>query len=183
MYDLISLLVDIALTIFTALMALATYKMVTSTNNSVEEMKISRKEANSAEVMLYFKDEGHRIYLIIENFGNTSARNIDISYEPELTNSKGFTYEKLKHVDFLPPHYQIKTFFDMMNQYYGKYGEDPKLKVILSFENIYGEIVKREYKLDLDYLKSIRPLKSEMDSVEMSLHKIYTELEKYNRNN
>ena len=183
MYEWISILVNISLTIVTAFMAYETYKMAKSTKTSVEEMQITRKEANSAEVIAYLKVESHRIYLIIENIGNTIAKNVNLSYEPELINSHGQTFENLKQINFLPPNYQIKTFFDMMNQYYGKYGEDPKLKVILSFENIYGEIVKREYKLDLDYLKSIRPLKSEMDSVEMSLHKIYTELEKYNRNN
>ena len=183
MYEWISILVNISLTIVTAFMAYETYKMAKSTKTSVEEMHITRKEANSAEVIAYLKVESHRIYLIIENIGNTIAKNVKLSYEPELINSHGQTFENLKQINFLPPNYQIKTFFDMMNQYYGKYGEDPKLKVILSFENIYGEIVKREYKLDLDYLKSIRPLKSEMDSVEMSLHKIYTELEKYNRNN
>lgn len=179
----ISILVNIALTVVTAFMAYETYKMAKSTNTSVDEMKINRKETNSAEVMLYFKVEGHRIYLIIENFGNTSAKNVKITYVPELKNSKGYTYEKLNNIDFLPPHYQIKTFFDMVNQYYGKYDEDPNLDVKLSFENMYGETVERKYRLDLGYLKSVRQLNSEMNSAEMSLHNIYKELKKYNENN
>ncbi|MBR0272153.1 MAG: hypothetical protein IJQ68_09255 [Methanobrevibacter sp.] len=178
-----SIVVDIILTFVTAFMAFETYKMAKSTKASVEEMEISRKEANSAEVIMYFKVESHRIYLVIENVGNTIAKNVNISYEPELTNSNGFTFEKLKQIDFLPPNYQIKTFFDMMNTYYKKYGEDPKINVKISFENIYGDIVKREYKSDLDYLKSVRTLTSEKDSVETSLHNIYKEMEKFNKKN
>ena len=48
-------------------MAYETYKMAKSTKTSVEEMHITRKEANSAEVIAYLKVESHRIYLIIEN--------------------------------------------------------------------------------------------------------------------
>lgn len=183
MYEWISILVNISLTIVTAFMAYETYKMAKSTKTSVEEMHITRKEANSAEVIAYLKVESHRIYLIIENIGNTIAKNVKLSYEPELINSHGQTFENLKQICFLPPNYQIKTFFDMMKSYYGKYGVNPNVNVKVSFENIYGETIQREYNSDLDYLRDMNVLTSEMDSAEMSLHKIYKEIEKYNKNN
>ena len=71
----------------------------------------------------------------------------------------------------------------MMKSYYGKYGVNPNVNVKVSFENIYGETIQREYNSDLDYLRDMNVLTSEMDSAEMSLHKIYKEIEKYNKNN
>jgi len=46
-----SIIISIILTIVTGFMTIATYKMVQSTNESVEEMKKTRVEANSAEVI------------------------------------------------------------------------------------------------------------------------------------
>lgn len=62
----ISILSNILLTIVTGIMAYATYKMANSTRESVNEMKLTREESNSAEVMMYFEVEALRMYLIIE---------------------------------------------------------------------------------------------------------------------
>lgn len=177
-FECISIILDVILTIVTALMAYETYKMAKSTKSSVKEMETNRKEANSAEVIMYFKVESHRIYLVIENVGNTIAKNIEISFETELKNSMEDTFDKLESIDFLPPHYEIKTFFDTTTAYNQKYKEEPYMDVKISFENIYGERVIRKYKSDLEYLKNVRVLTSEKDSIEISLHKIYEELKK-----
>ena len=110
----IAIIISTVSAVATVFMVYFTYRMAKSTKESVDEMRLTRKEANSAEVIAYLKVESHRIYLIIENIGNTIAKNVKLSYEPELINSHGQTFENLKQICFLPPNYQIKTFFDMM---------------------------------------------------------------------
>lgn len=98
--NIISIIIDIILTIVTGFMAVATYKMAQSTNESVEEMKKTRVEANSAEVIMYFNVENNRMYLIVENIGNTVAKDISIEVEPELKDSHNKDYENLKEISF-----------------------------------------------------------------------------------
>lgn len=178
--NIISIIIDIILTIVTGFMAVATYKMAQSTNESVEEMKKTRVEANSAEVIMYFNVENNRMYLIVENIGNTVAKDISIEVEPELKDSHNKDYEHLKEISFLPPNYQIKAFFDMGFDYLKKEDNPVKYKFIISFTNIYNDIIKREYISDLSYIKSVSYLTSESDSVEMSLTKIKDEFKKTN---
>ena len=104
----ISIIIDIFSTIFTAIMVYVTYKMASSTKESVKEMKKTRVESNSAEVIIYFNIEYDRIYLIIENIGNTVAKDVSIEFKPELKNSHNNSYEHLKEFSFLPPNYKIK---------------------------------------------------------------------------
>ena len=177
----ISIIIDIILTIVTGFMAFATYKMAHSTNESVEEMKKTRVEANSAEVIMYFNVENNRMYLIVENIGNTVAKNITIEVEPELKDSHNKDYEHLKKISFLPPNYQLKAFFDMGFNYLKKEDNPVKYKFSITFTNIYNDKIKREYISDLSYIKSVSYLTSESDSVEMSLTKIKDELKDTNK--
>lgn len=176
----ISLVVDIILTIATGIMAYATYKMVKSTNESVDEMKLTREETNSAEVVTYFEVDAHRMYFVIENVGKTIAKNIKIEFDPELTDSRDRKYNNLKEISYLPPNYKIKTFFDMTHAHHNKYQEYPNTKFIISYENIYGEIIERNYESDLNYLKDIHFLDSESETAEMSLYKLRKEFHKTN---
>lgn len=179
--NIISIIIDIILTIVTGFMAVATYKMAQSTNESVEEMKKTRVEANSAEVIMYFNVENNRMYLIVENIGNTVAKDISIEVEPELKDSHNKDYENLKEISFLPPNYQIKAFFDMGFNYLKKKDNPVKYKFSITFTNIYNDKIKREYISDLSYIKSVSYLTSESDSVEMSLTKIKDELKDTNK--
>ena len=178
----VSLIVDIMLTIFTAAMAYVTYKMAKSTKESVVEMKLTRVETNSAEVVSYFEVEAHRMYLVIENVGSTVAKNVKIKINPELKNSRGRKIDNLKELSYLPPNYKIKTFFDMTPSYYNKYKEHPQNKFIIIYENIYGELVEREYESNLDYLSDVHFLTSESETVEMSLYKIRKEMTRLRKN-
>ncbi len=178
--DIISIFINIILTIVTGFMAFATYKMAQSTNESVKEMKRTRIEANSAEVVVYFNVKNDRMYLIVENIGNTVAKDISIEVEPKLKDSQNKKYEHLKEISFLPPNYQIKTFFDMGFNYLKKDDNPVRYKFIITFTNIYNDKIKREYVSDLSYIKSVSYLTSESDSVEMSLTKIKDEFKKTN---
>ena len=176
----LSIIVDIALTIVTGFMAVVTYNMAKSTKESVVEMKLTREETNSAEVVTYFEVDGSRMYLIIENVGKTVAENVEIKFEPELKNSRDFTYPSLKQISYLPPNYKIKTFFDMTHSYYTKNKEYPHITFFISYRNIYGEVINRTYESNLNYLQDIHFLNSESETLEMSLSKIKKEFEKTN---
>ena len=179
----IAIIISTVSAVATVFMVYFTYRMAKSTKESVDEMRLTRKEANSAEVIAYLKVESFRIYFIIENVGNTIAKNVNLSFKPELIDSHDHIFENSKHIDFLPPNYPIKTFFDTKDSYYNKFNETPRVNIKLSFENIYGKTVQREYNSDLHYLRDMKVLTPEMDTAEMSLHKIYKELEKFNKNN
>ena len=161
------------------ILACLTYKMVCSTKESVEEMKKTRVESNSAEVIMYFVAEYGRIYLIVENTGNTVAKDVSIEFEPKLKDSHNNSYEFLKEFSFLPPNYKIKCFFDMGANYLNE--KNPiKYTFIITFTNIYNDKIKRKYINDLNHMKNLYYLGSESDSVEMSLTKIKKELKNTN---
>lgn len=174
------LCVNIILTIVTGAMAYATFKMAKSTKQSVDEMKLAREEANSAEVIAYFEVDAHRMYFVIENVGKTIAENVKIEVNPELKDSKGRKYTNLKEISYLPPNYKIKTFFDMTHAHYTEFKKYLNVKFIITYNNIYSKTMKREYETDLDYLKDINYLHSESETIEMSLYKIRKEFHETN---
>lgn len=177
MFD-ISVIVDILSTLISAVLAILTYRMAKSTKKSVEEMRLSRKEANSAEVVVYFKARGMDLYLIIENIGKTVAKDIKISSIPKLENSRNCSFDKLKEISFLPPNYQIDSFFDTSKLYREKFNKLPNFTFLISYRNIYGDSIEREYVVNLNYLDNSYYLLSEADTVEMSLYKIGKNLDK-----
>lgn len=179
--NMLSIMIDIILTIVTTAMAYATFNMANSTKKSVDEMKLTREETNSAEVLMYFEIDAHRMYLVIENVGKTIAKDVKIKFEPELKNSHGNEYSELKEISYLPPNYKIKTFFDMTHSYYGKYKEYPHVKFFINYTNIYNKSIVREYESDLHYLNDVGFLGSESETVEMSLYKIKEEFQKTNK--
>lgn len=164
----------------TGFMAYATYKMANSTRESVNEMKLTREESNSAEILIYFEVEAPRMYITIENTGNTIAKNVKIQPEPELKNSRDSTYTDLYDIPFLPPHHKIKTFFDMTNSYENKKYPDGTFNII--YQNIYNKTIKRTYNYDLNYLNSTGYLNSETDTIEMLLNKMRKEIGDINSN-
>lgn len=50
-------------------MAIATVIMVFYTKKSIDEMKISRKEANKANIVFYVEQKEHNLNFIIKNIG------------------------------------------------------------------------------------------------------------------
>ena len=179
--NILSIIIDIILTMVTGVMAYETFNMANSTKKSVDEMKLTREETNSAEVLMYFEIDAHRMYLVIENVGKSIAEDVKIKFEPELKNSKGKKYNELKEISYLPPNYKIKTFFDMIHNYYGKYPEYPNVKFFISYKNIYNKQITREYESNLNYLNDVGFLSSESETAEMSLYKIKEEFHKTNK--
>lgn len=179
--NILSIIIDVILTIVTGIMAYATFNMANSTKRSVDEMKLTREETNSAEVLMYFEIDAHRMYLVVENVGKTIAEDVKIKFEPELKNSDGEEYNELKEISYLPPNYKIKTFFDMTHRYYGKYHKYPKVKFFISYKNIYNKPITREYESDLHYLNNVGFLGSESETVEMSLYEIKEEFQQINK--
>lgn len=69
----------------------------------------------------------------------------------------------------------------MAHTYYTKYNEYPHINFFITYKNIYGNIIKREYESDLDYLKDVNFLTSESETLEMSLYKIKDEFHETNK--
>lgn len=84
---------------------------------------------------MYFEVEALRMYLIIENTGNTIANDVKIHSKPD---SRDSTYTDLYDIPFLPPHHKIKT-FDMTNSYNNK--KFPKGTFQISYKNIYNNTI------------------------------------------
>lgn len=153
--EFISLIVDILLTFVTGLMAYYTYCMVKSTKDSIVEMELSRKESNSAEIIVFFHINKDKIYFVIENTGKTIAKNIVIKSDKELINSSDIKFDKFYKFDDFPPNYKISSYFDSPECYKHKFGEFPKFKFDVCFETVYGTPIKRVYSWDLGYVVSL----------------------------
>ena len=153
------------------------------TYSSVKELKKTRKEANTAEVAVYFKVEYGRIYLIVENIGKTIAKNVKIKSEPLLKDSSGEIDTNFKDISFLPPNYPMKTFFDLTYGYKEEYQKCPKTTFSVSFENIYNETIERKYVSDLSYLENKGNYAlSESQTIERSLYNMNKHLKEIIKN-
>jgi hypothetical protein len=169
--------------IITISMAIGTFIMAWYTRKSAEEMNLTRKESNNAHIVIYFKSKGIKLNLIIKNIGKTTAKNVQIKTDPIIRNSKDHTYNSLmEDIPSFPPGFELTTYFDISRNYFKKFKEWKKYDVSISFTNIYGEKIKEDYTLDLNYLNDIHSLTSEKDSVESSLYNIKGELKKINKN-
>lgn len=65
-------------------MAIATVVMAYYSKKSIDEMKISRKEANKANIVLYVEQKELHLNFIIKNIGNTMAKDVKIRSNPEI---------------------------------------------------------------------------------------------------
>lgn len=145
---------------------------------STKEMELTRKESNRANVILFFIQKGSILYLVIKNFGITEARNVSISSNPKIKNSREENFEDLygKLIHTFPPKYEIKSFFDIANNYISKVSNKgnsfPLYTINIKFEDIYGENHFLNYELDLKHINNIIWLTGEDHSTEYSLNEL-----------
>lgn len=66
----------------------------------------------------------------------------------------------------------------MTYSYQSKYKEYPQNKFSITYENIYGELVEREYESNLDYLSDVNYLTSESETIVYEIRKEITRLRK-----
>ena len=75
-------------------MAVATAIMVYYSKKSIDEMKISRKEANKANIVFYVEQKQMNLNFCIKNIGKTIAHDVKIRSTPE------FRYDKKGEFNF-----------------------------------------------------------------------------------
>jgi len=141
--------------IISILGAVITLMMVILTYKSVRTMNLSRKETNSAHVIVYFKTESHDMYLVVENTGKSLAKNVKINFNPDLINSRDNKYVNFKYFSYLPPNFKIKTVFDSTPRYLQHFGNFLEYHIDVDYINIYGENCHEEYDCDLNYLNDL----------------------------
>lgn len=148
----ISIIIDLILAIVTGLMAYYTYCMAESTKNSIKEMEKSRIESSSADIVVYFHVDENRINFVIENTGNTVAKNVVITPNKELINSSDINFNNLLKFEDFPPNYKISSYFDDPELYKKKFNEFPNFNFKVTFETVYGADESRDYSWNLDYM-------------------------------
>lgn len=168
----------------TLALALGTCIMAFYTRKSAAEMSKTRKETNAANIIIYFKQKGHKLNLIIKNVGKTTAKNVEIKSEPSIENSQGIIFDRfIEKITTFPPEFEIVSFFDMTPDYLEKFPDGTKHQVSITFNNIYGETIVEEYILDLSYVKGVMFLGNEADDIETTLFNIKEILKKSKNQN
>lgn len=165
-------------------MAIATVIMVFYTKKSIDEMKISRKEANKANIVFYVEQKEHNLNFIIKNIGHTMAHNVKIRFNPEFKTDEPekFNFDSIfkNIIPSFPPGFEIKCSFNdtiyLLNE-----EENLRYDVYISFIDIYGEIIEEKFIIDFSYLNGLF-LKVPND-IDSSLHNINNNLDKLVKNN
>ena len=165
-------------------MAIATVVMALYSKKSIDEMKITRKEANKANIVFYVEQKQTNLNFCIKNIGKTIAYDVKIRSKPE------FRYDKTEEFNFdsifkntipsFPPGFEIKVSF---NDTFYLLTEEENLRynVFVSFRDIFDETITEEYIIDFSYLKGLFPkVPNDIDS---SLHNINNNFEKLIKNN
>ena len=164
-------------------MAIATVIMACYTKKSIDEMKISRKEANKANIVFYVEQKEQNLNFIIKNIGHTMARDVKIRSNPEFKTDEPekFNFDSIfkNIIPSFPPGFEIKCSFNdtiyLLNE-----EDNLRYDVHISFIDIYGEIIEEKFIIDFSYLNGLfLKIPNDIDS---SLHNINNNLDKLVKN-
>ena len=165
----------------------ATVVMAFYSKKSIDEMKISRKEANKANIVFYVEQREFNLNFIIKNIGNTMAKEVKIRSTPEFKHDADgeFNFDSIfkNVIPSFPPGFEIRfSYKDTVNLL----NEEENLiyNIAISFKDIYGETIEEEFIIDFNYLKGL--FMRFPNDVDTSLHNINNniiELKKENTRN
>ncbi|MFN5117490.1 MAG: hypothetical protein ACK5FE_07040 [Cyanobacteriota bacterium] len=133
-------------------MAVATQKAANATAATVEEMRKARESASAPHIVVYLASPGSNIAeIIVENFGEGTARDIQLKIEPPLQSSLskdiGRFFETPK---WLPPRSRLSHALDVWSTYFASdYPRRYTVKVDYVGVND-GKQYSDEYVLDID---------------------------------
>ena len=154
-------------------MAAATVVMAFYSKKSIDEMKISRKEANKANIVFYVEQREFNLNFIIKNIGNTMAKEVKIRSTPEFKHDADgeFNFDSIfkNVIPSFPPGFEIRfSYKDTVNLL----NEEENLiyNIAISFKDIYGETIEEEFIIDFNYLKGL--FMRFPNDVDTSLHNI-----------
>ena len=155
------------------LMAAATAVMAYYSKKSIDELKISRKEANKANIVFYVEQKKFNLNFIIKNIGNTMAKDVKIRSTPEFRHDADgeFNFDSIfkNVIPSFPPGFEIKFSYNdtvyLLNE-----EENLTYNIHISFKDIYGETIEEEFIIDFNYLKGL--FMRVPNDVDTSLHNI-----------
>ena len=177
---------DDILTIFSIIsnfsMAIATVVMAFYSKKSIDELKISRKEANKANIVFFVEQKQHNLNFIIKNIGNSIAKDVKIRSNPQFKYDDEYNFDSIfkNTIPSFPPGFEIKFAFNdtvyLLNE-----SDNLRYTISISFNDIYDELVEEEFIIDFSYLDNLF-LKIPND-VDSSLHNINKNIEKIIKSN
>lgn len=164
-------------------MAIATVGMACYSKKSIDEMKISRKEENKANIVFYVEQKEYNLNFIIKNIGKTMAKDVKIRSNPEFKydDTDKFNFDSIfkNTIPSFPPGFEIKVSFN--ETFYVLNEENLQYSINISFKDIYGNINQEKFVIDFSYLKGLfKRTPNDMDS---SLHNINKNMEKMIKEN
>lgn len=181
----IATLIGLGLTVWkTWEMAIATQKAAKATADTVEEMRISRESASSPHIVVYLASPSDNIAeIIVENFGEGTARDIQFNISPPLqsTLSKdiGRFFETPK---WLPPRSRLSHALDVWSSYFAS---DYPRQYIFKVDYIGvkdGKMHSDEYLLDIDSFRHMAAWgKKDLDDLVGAIEKISHEFKSQGR--
>lgn len=168
-------------------MAIATVGMAYYSKKSIDELKISRKEANKANIVFYVEQKEFNLNFIIKNIGNTIAKDVKIRSTPEFRHDEEgkFNFDSVfkNVIPSFPPGFEIKFSYNdtvyLLNQ-----EENLIYNIHISFKDIYGETIEEEFIIDFNYLKGLfMRVPNDVDTSLHNINKNIIELKKENSKN
>lgn len=158
-------------------MAIATVLMAYYSKRSIDEMKISRKEENKANIVFYVEQKEFNLNFIIKNIGKTIAKDVKIRSNPEFKHddTDEFNFDSIfkNTIPSFPPGFEIKVSFN--DTFYVLNEKNLQYSINISFKDIYNNINQEEFVIDFSYLKGLfKRTPNDMDS---SLHNINRNIE------
>jgi hypothetical protein len=101
-------------------MAVATQKAANATADTVEEMRLARESASAPHIVVYLASPRTNIAeIIVENFGEGTAKDVHLRFEPSLQSSLskdvGRFFDSPK---WLPPRSRLSHAFDVWSAYF-----------------------------------------------------------------
>lgn len=165
-------------------MAVATQKAANATAATVEEMRKARESASAPHIVVYLASPGSNIAeIIVENFGEGTARDIQLKIEPPLQSSLskdiGRFFESPK---WLPPRSRLSHALDVWSRYFASdYPRKYTVKVDYVGVND-GKQYSDEYVLDIEsYRHMVAWGKKDLDDLVKSIDKFVNEFRNQGR--
>ena len=165
-------------------MAIATQKAAKATADTVEEMRLSRESASAPHIVVFLASPSDNIAeIIIENFGEGTARDIQFNISPPLQSSLsrdiGRFFETPK---WLPPKSRLSHALDVWSSYFASDYPRQYIFKVDYFGVKDGKRYSDEYLLDIDSFRHMAAWgKKDLDDLVGALEKVSNEFKSQGR--
>lgn len=165
-------------------MAVATQKAANATAATVEEMRKARESASAPHIVVYLASPGSSIAeIIVENYGEGTARDIQFNIEPPLQSSLSKDIGRfLETPKWLPPRSRLSHALDVWGKYFASdYPRRYTVKVRYVGVND-GKQYSDEYVLDIDSFRHMAAWgKKDLDDLVKAIDEIANEFRNQGR--